>query len=507
MGYQLMCPWMFTGLEYAQKVFFDKPYITENFSHMNGFDLIGSYFRRGQLRKLIDASLEMILKDQARLEKIHEETYLFNKEYFDYADSLRKIDLKSASGAQLADYVLKLTDLQEKAHAHAVITTWFVDSDGQDLSTMLIDLTEKHIKKSKSLMKTSEAFSLLTTPTKVSLLNQEEMESLEVLIQIVADASTKRVISGLSSYDVMPKGLNVKIENTIVEHVRKWKWTPFGYQGPAYSLADYLNTWQEQIRQRIDPVRVLAEKKGWFTATAEKKAKLKKELKISETDSRIFDIGADIVFLKGYRKDCSFHGYFVYDLFLSEAARRFFLSKNQLQVMNYVDLAEMMKTGKEADVAVLNQRVKGSAILLYDKGMQSILSGADALEYLKREDKLIEKEVVDTTATEMKGVCACHGSATGIIKIVNVPEEMGKMNQGDIMISHTTFPSLVPAMKKAAAIVTEDGGVTCHAAIVSRELGTPCVTGIKGLTKILKDGDRVKVDADKGIVTVIERAK
>ena len=80
---------------------------------------------------------------------------------------------------------------------------------------------------------------------------------------------------------------------------------------------------------------------------------------------------------------------------------------------------------------------------------------------------------------------------------------MGKMEQGDIMLSHTTFPALVPAMKKAAAIITEDGGITCHAAIVARELQTPCVVGCKNATYILKDGDMVEVDANKGIVKKI----
>ena len=83
---------------------------------------------------------------------------------------------------------------------------------------------------------------------------------------------------------------------------------------------------------------------------------------------------------------------------------------------------------------------------------------------------------------------------------------MGKMNQGDIMVAHTTFPSLVPAMKKAVAIITEDGGITCHAAIVARELKTPCVTGIKTITQVLKDGDEIEVDADNGLVRMLKKS-
>ena len=106
---------------------------------------------------------------------------------------------------------------------------------------------------------------------------------------------------------------------------------------------------------------------------------------------------------------------------------------------------------------------------------------------------------------EIKGSPACRGKAQGIVKIINVPDDMEKMNQGDVLVSTATTPSIVPAMKKAAAIISDEGGLTCHAAIVSRELGTPCVVGTKIATKVLKDGDMVEVDAEKGVVTIIKR--
>ena len=98
------------------------------------------------------------------------------------------------------------------------------------------------------------------------------------------------------------------------------------------------------------------------------------------------------------------------------------------------------------------------------------------------------------------------GHAKGRVKIVIRPSDMGKMNKGDILVSIATDPDIVSAMKKAAAIVTEQGGVTSHAAIVSRELGIPCVIGTKIATKVLHDGDLVEVDATKGIIKVLKRA-
>ena len=68
-----------------------------------------------------------------------------------------------------------------------------------------------------------------------------------------------------------------------------------------------------------------------------------------------------------------------------------------------------------------------------------------------------------------------------------------------------TRPEFVPAMRKAAAIVTDEGGVTCHAAIISRELGKPCIIGTKVATKALKDGQYVDVNANHGIVKVVDK--
>ena len=77
------------------------------------------------------------------------------------------------------------------------------------------------------------------------------------------------------------------------------------------------------------------------------------------------------------------------------------------------------------------------------------------------------------------------------------------MNKGDVLVSHATNPNLLPAMGMAAAIVTDIGGLTCHAAIVSREFRIPCIVGTKIATQVLQDNDLVEVDAEKGVVKKI----
>ena len=81
------------------------------------------------------------------------------------------------------------------------------------------------------------------------------------------------------------------------------------------------------------------------------------------------------------------------------------------------------------------------------------------------------------------------------------------MKKGDVLVTGMTRPHLIYAMRKASAIVTDEGGITSHAAIVSRELNIPCVIGTKTATKAFRDGDIIEVDAEKGIVRLIKRGE
>ena len=100
----------------------------------------------------------------------------------------------------------------------------------------------------------------------------------------------------------------------------------------------------------------------------------------------------------------------------------------------------------------------------------------------------------------LKGETASAGVYTGPVKVVHDPKELNKVQKGDVLVTAMTTPDMVPAMQRAGAIVTDEGGMTCHAAIVSREMGTPCVVGTQHATDLLKDGEVITVHATRGIV-------
>ncbi|HEX33043.1 MAG TPA: phosphoenolpyruvate synthase, partial [Candidatus Aenigmarchaeota archaeon] len=100
----------------------------------------------------------------------------------------------------------------------------------------------------------------------------------------------------------------------------------------------------------------------------------------------------------------------------------------------------------------------------------------------------------------LKGLGASPGAASGPVKIVHDISELDKVKQGDVLVTRMTNPDMVPAMKKASAIVTDEGGMTSHAAIVSREMGIPCVVGTGEATNKLKEEQIVTVDGSAGLV-------
>ena len=110
-------------------------------------------------------------------------------------------------------------------------------------------------------------------------------------------------------------------------------------------------------------------------------------------------------------------------------------------------------------------------------------------------------DIADETGKMLlKGETASSGVYAGPVKIVRNPSELNKVQKGDVLVTAMTTPDMVPAMQRAGAIVTNEGGMTCHAAIVSREMGTPCIVGTQHATDLLKDGEVITVHATRGIV-------
>ncbi len=505
-GYHLLVPPCLYGMTNAEKILFGPRYadvfLGERFFVYQGVYNLGGYFLAKELRSLIDKTINLIHTHPKKINAVHKKTYEINSAYLSFAKETLRKDLGKLTNKELGKIFLELLGWQEKAHQHALITTWFVDSDGEDLSRALIEKAKDLVKRSGSDINFADAFSILTTLPEESLGMKEEKESLKVLRRIKADARSKKSILTMKDFSHIPDTVKSDVRRAIEKHFEKWRWMPFGYLGPAYEIDHYLKNWSHLLKQKFDIEKELSRLQGWQNKVKKEQKTIVQKLRINKKDQMFFEIAADIVFLKGYRKECVFFGSYVLDRVLTEISRRLFVSLNQLHTMTHREIWEALSGKRDPDMIEINARAKFS-VMHYKKGKFRILTGDQARSFFEKQN--IKEVMVDTKSKELRGTCACSGQARGKVVIVNTPEEIPKMSRGNIMVAHTTFPSLVPAMKLASAIVTEDGGITCHAAIVSRELGTPCVTGIKMALQVLQDGMKVEVNADEGIVRIVQK--
>lgn len=179
-----------------------------------------------------------------------------------------------------------------------------------------------------------------------------------------------------------------------------------------------------------------------------------------------------------------------------EIGRRNNLTAEDIKWLTPSEAENLIFTGRLPGNKKLNDR-KFASVLLFRDGKYIIFEGQKA-------DVFIRKEVGGLFSLSksdfIKGATAYTGLARGPAKLILSQKDIAKMRKGDILVARMTTPEIVPAARLAAAIVTDEGGITCHAAIISRELKIPCVVGTKFATKILKDNEIIIVDANKGVV-------
>ena len=166
-----------------------------------------------------------------------------------------------------------------------------------------------------------------------------------------------------------------------------------------------------------------------------------------------------------------------------------------------IDLYSQKITGKDKI-----QSIKNSYSIIYLNQKDSFLFGIDSRSFVSAFISNFESGI------ELKGRTACKGKVRGKVRIIIIDGfdkfndlliQIEKMKKGEILVTETTTPEFTPACSKATAILTAQGGMMSHAAIISRELKIPCIVGIHNILKVLKTGDMVEVDAEKGIVRKI----
>jgi len=223
--------------------------------------------------------------------------------------------------------------------------------------------------------------------------------------------------------------------------------------------------------------------------------------KFSRELRKMMDIIIYVAIWQDERKALCFQNIGYVGLVLKEISRRINFSVENLSYLNLKE-TESLKTLADfkSKARELKARTSGSLFIISAKYNLSA-SGNDYRRLLRGDKSLLRNRRADNQ--ELRGTVANPGTAIGHVRIIKNIASLKEFKNGEVLVASMTRPEHISAMKKASAIVTNEGGLTCHAAIIARELGIPCVIGTKVATQILKNGLPVEVRANHGLIRII----
>lgn len=451
------------------------------------------YCSREEMDSLTQAVFSKLLYDRVFFDDVVRNVHTKVDDFLVYWRRIASSDISALSITAIIDTL----EQYEKQLKEVRVWGWvpaLIDGASEPLLSNACIMALREEFPEKKFEEINQIFSLLSTPRTFGEVQKSEIEKLE-LIQKMGDETLTQWLSASDS-DAFVDSLDEELRESILSYVDRFGWVTYNYEGPTLSMSLFRDSCRGLSVARAE--EELASIASKHAEVSEKQDHFFAGQKLSEKTRYILEMAQTFMTLKEYRKSVYQQSYILADTFFAELSKHFGIPLDELK---FLSIAEMRKI--EGNLEEYRQRAKtrrhGHMIILVRNGIAEYFDGDTAKEIAfkwKEEDRKFEMR-------ELHGQVAYPGKVSGTARIILSVKDLSKMNEGDILISSSTNPDLLPAMKKAGAIVTEFGGIICHAAIVSRELHIPCVVGTKVALKVIKDGDMLEVDAGKGVVKIL----
>jgi len=273
--------------------------------------------------------------------------------------------------------------------------------------------------------------------------------------------------------------LSIESKNELNQFLKKYQWVgTHGFEG-------------DSLRED----QVLGVKTG---VSLSKNRSNNDDIELPEVFHGYLEIGKKLVFFRSNLIESLNRASFCYWEDLKELADKNKISFEDIVSLTYYEILDFIGKPVLKKNTTMDRRNFG----LEKIGMEKrVILGDDLSADIR---KLRGKDNINSLKKELKGMIACKGKVQGTVRVINNVGDINKVDLGDIIVATETQPSYIMAMKKAVAFITDNGGITSHAAIIAREMQKPCIIGTKIATKVLKDGDIVEVDAEVGVVRIIK---
>lgn len=217
--------------------------------------------------------------------------------------------------------------------------------------------------------------------------------------------------------------------------------------------------------------------------------------------ANLFELAAKLGFMRDRKKALLGKSVQFRNTIITEVSKRFKIDLDDIRFYLMDEFEDLLLKDEKLAQEEVDRRKQG----IYISSVSNMYSGGEGREeYFES----VKKESEDKSVLEnRKGICASPGIVRGKARICLTFEDSNKLEKGEILIAYGTDFDFMNAIVKSSGIITEEGGILSHASVISRELKKPCIIAYKGITKIIKDGDLIELDAEKGTVKLIEESK
>lgn len=314
--------------------------------------------------------------------------------------------------------------------------------------------------------------------------------------------------------DLLKLALEVKqgknIDELLNEHIKKYSWIkgPVDFEDTSFTKEDYLarleNLVNDDIEAKIENIsRVRKNNDSEYE-------KVLNQYSFTSMIKKLIKAIRDFIFLRTYTTEYSDHLFYVgrHTLF-KEVSERTDIEIEDLIMLDDKEIIDILRNQgimSRKTKSMLEDRKKGFAMIWIDGNVQTVF-GDESLELqneIARNYKVSCDEEKNSNKHIILGNVANRGKVRGVARILTSYQDIYKVEKGDIIVATMTTPDYVSAMEKASGFITDEGGITCHAAILSREFNVPCIVGTVNGTKEIKDGQMIELDAYAGKVYVIK---
>ncbi len=412
-----------------------------------------------------------------------------------FEERILKTSLKNISDKELVAIFQQLINLYQEEYSPALLC----DPFGLHTEKIITDKLRKIVERREEPRKFAKYLEILTTPAKRSFANEEELD----LLILAQKIKRNKKLASILKKDVRKakKGLvkHPYLEKLIRKHMKKFFWIENSYaQGIKLKEGYFLKKIRRYLKESINLSKKIKELKNLSKNYRRKKKTLIKKLNLDKKFRKLLEWTEVFGYLHDARKGVMMEAHYYITLLLKEIGRRLRLTLQEMYYTDHHKIEEMLLK-KKINKKLLRERIRMCTYLIWPTKYR-ILTGRKAEWWHK--ELLGERKMV---IGEIKGVSASSGVTVGKAKIVKDVKDGYKIKKGDILVTGMTRPHWMPFIRKAKALVTDEGGITCHAAIVARELGIPCIIATKVATKILNDGYLVEVNTNHNRVKILKR--